>query len=272
MTAAQLTGTTSRPDHLTGTARASAVDRWIYVFTAASFVLVALVGFIPDSLEKVALVEAGGRPAFPLVLHLHAVLMGSYLLLLLAQTVLMATGRADHHRRLGLAAIVLGPALVVVGFILVPTIYHLNWNAAQTAQPDVQAALQQRLLRSENIMLLQTRIGVLFPLLLLIGLLARKTNPGLHKRMMILSVAVAMPAAFDRITWIPHTLPLSPISPDLYVLLAIAPMFIWDVIRNRGVHQAYWIWLAAVLPLTVAVHALWDTPWWHATAHQLMGV
>jgi hypothetical protein len=26
------------------------------------------------------------------------------------------------------------------------------------------------------------------------------------------------------------------------------------------------------LPFAVAVNALWDTPWWHATARQLMGV
>jgi hypothetical protein len=37
----------------------------------------------------------------------------------------------------------------------------------------------------DNIMLLQFRIGLLFPLFLLIGLRARGINAGLHKRMMI---------------------------------------------------------------------------------------
>jgi len=45
-----------------------------------------------------------------------------------------------------------------------------------------------------------------------------------------------------------------------------------DVIRNRRVHEAYWIWLAVALPFTIALHALWDTPWWHATARQMLGV
>jgi hypothetical protein len=116
------------------------------------------------------------------------------------------------------------------------------------------------------------RIGFLFPLLLSIGLLARKTDSGLHKRMMILAIAIALPAAFDRMTWAPTTLPGRPLSPDLYVLFAIAPMFLWDVVRNRGVHRAYWIWLAAVLPFTLFVHTAWDTPWWHATVHKIMGV
>ena len=107
-----------------GSPLARAIDRWIYVFTAASFVVIALTGFIPDSLTKIAAVQAAERPPFPLVLHMHAVLMGSFLLLLLAQTTLMATGRSDQHRRLGLAGMVIAPALVVVGFILAPTMYH----------------------------------------------------------------------------------------------------------------------------------------------------
>src|SRR3954451_21972541 len=107
-----------RVDHLSGTPRAGFIDRWIYVFTAASFIVIVLTGFIPDSIAKVAAVQSGQRPPFPLVLHMHAVLMASFLLLLLAQTTLMATGRGEWHRRLGIAAFVLAPAIVVVGFVL----------------------------------------------------------------------------------------------------------------------------------------------------------
>lgn len=272
-TTATSLGTRKRPpDILSGTPRAHAIDRWIYVFTAASFVVITLTGFIPDSLAKIAAVEAGDRLPFPLVLHMHAVLMGSFLLLLLTQTWLMAIGRSANHRRLGLLAVVLAPALVVVGLILVPTIYHQVWNAMQSAPADARATLETAVSNRENIMLLQLRIGILFPLFLAIGLLARDRDAGLHKRMMILGTVMAMPAAIDRITWLPATLPVSPISPDLYTLLAVSPMFLWDVLRNRHVHKAYWIWLGVNVPFAVAVHALWNTPWWHATARQLMGV
>lgn len=259
-------------DVLSGTPRAHAIDRWIYVFTAASFITVVLAGFIPDSLGKIAAVQAGERPPFPLVLHFHAVLMGSFLLLLLTQTVLVATGRCAQHRRLGLAAMVLAPALVIAGLILVPTNYHMLWNAAQSPAAEVREKFQGALNVWENIMLLQLRIGILFPLFLAIGLRARGHDAGLHKRMMILATALPLPAAFDRVTWIPSTMPVSPLSPDLYVLLAVAPMFFWDVIRNRRIHEAYWIWVAINLPFAVAVHMLWDTPAWHAAARGLMGV
>jgi hypothetical protein len=261
-----------RPDALSGTPRAHAVDRWIFVFMATWFIAIVLAGFIPDSLMKIGMVKAGARPAFPLVLHMHAVLMGSFLLLLLGQTWLMATGRSALHMRLGLASLIVAPLLVIVGFILVPTMYHQVWQGAQTAPPAMREQMQGVVRVIDNIMLLQIRIGILFPLFLGIALLARGRNSGIHKRMMFLATAMALPAGIDRIPWLPHTMPVSPLSVDLYTLAALSPMLIWDVVRNRNVHPAYLICLAAYLPFAFVVHGLWDTDWWHATARQIMGV
>ena len=248
------------------------VDRWIFVFTAAGFVVITLVGFIPDSIAKIAAVNAGERPPFPLALHAHAVLMGSFLLLLLGQSILQATGNRKYHRRLGLVGAILAVALVVVGFILVPTMYQQLWNASQTAPPQAQPALQQALREFHDIMLLQLRIGILFPVFLLIALAARKTDPGLHKRMMLLAIMPALAASIDRMTWMPTSLPASPLTPDLYPLIAIAPLLIWDVVRNRTVHKAYLIWAALTVPSAILVHNLWGSDWWHSIAPRLGGV
>lgn len=261
----------ARHDVLSGD-RTVFVDRWIYVFTAASFIVFVLVGFVPDSLKQAGAVEAGQRPPFPMVLHLHAALMGGYLLLLLVQAALVATRRFAEHRLLGTAGVLLAAALVAVGFLLIPTIYHQLYAGTQVAPPPVRAQLAGVLVFLENIMLLQMRVGILFSILVILGVGALKTDLGFHKRMMILSIATALSAAFDRVTWLPSTLPGSPLSSDLYVLAAVAPMVLWDVFRNRRVHRAYWVWLAVVAPFTIAVHALWDTPFWHATAKQIMGV
>ena len=157
--AGELVPTERQPDLLSGTPRAHAIDRWIYVFTAALFVVIILSGFIPDSIEKVAAVEAGQRPPFPLVLHMHAVLMASFMALLLTQTLLMATGRCDLHVRVGVAAFVIAPLLVLVGFVLVPTMmYHQTSDALRTATvPEAREKLQQILLHKDNILLLQFR-------------------------------------------------------------------------------------------------------------------
>lgn len=258
-------------DMLSGTPRANAVDRWIFVFMGAWFIVIVLVGFIPSSVIKVSAVQAGEAPPFPFVLHVHALLMGAFLLLVLAQAYLMATGRDGYHMSLGMLAMVLAPALIIVGFILAPTIYHQALNALQDAPPEAQDRLRAVVHRKENVLLQQSRAGILFAIFLAIGLRARRSNVGLHKRMMILATAMPISAAFNRMTWLPTTMPAGPTSLDVFVVLAIAPMVAWDLIRNRRVHEAYWIWLAVAVPISIAVHALWDTPWWHQAARRIMG-
>jgi hypothetical protein len=90
--------------------------------------------------------------------------------------------------------------------------------------------------------------------------------------MVILATAVPLGAAIDRMTWLPSAMPASPLVTNLFVLVAIAPMFVWDVIRNRRVHEAYKIWFPAWVVVTATVNLLWDKPWWHATAKAIMQV
>lgn len=259
-----------RADVLSGTPRAHSIDRWIFVAMAAWFIVVVLAGFVPDALGKIAAVKAGQRPPFPLIMHVHAVLMGSFLLLLLAQSLMMATGRCALHKQVGIAAFILVPALVVVGIILAPTMYHQVWNGAHFGPPQVQAALTPVVPQLENILLLQIHAGILFALFMTMALWVRSANSGFHKRMMFLATAVPLAASIDRMWWLPNT--SGPMGTDGYILLAIAPLFVWDVIRNRRVHEAYLVWGAIYLPASLIMYRLWDTPFWHATARQIMGV
>ncbi len=250
---------------------AGIIDRWIYVFMAALFVVTTLAGFIPDSLTKIALVEAGKRPPFPPVLHVHAVLMGSWLLLLLAQTTLMATGNAAHHKKLGILSFLLAPMIILTGLVLVPTIYGQVWAAVQSSPPEMAAELNSKLTHRNNIMLIQLRAGILFALFVFLALRARRTDSGFHKRMIILATVIPLPASIDRILWLPHTLPESGLSPDLYTLLWISPMFFWDLFRLRHVHRAYVVWFAFWLPAVVLMQLLWGSDWWQSMAPQLVG-
>jgi uncharacterized membrane protein len=260
------------PDLLSGTPRAHAIDRWIFVAMAAWFIVIVLTGFVPDALGLLAAVKAGTHPPLPPILHVHAVLMGSFLLLLLAQSIMMATGRSTMHKQVGIAAFVLVPALVVVGIVLAPTIYHSVWDGAHHGPPAVRAALMPVIPRLENILLLQLHAGILFAIFMTMALWARTANSGFHKRMIFLATAIPLVASIDRMWWLPNTLPGSPMGSDGYILLAVAPLFVWDVIRNRRVHEAYIVWAAIFVPASLAVERLWDTPGWHAAARHIMGV
>jgi hypothetical protein len=270
--AEELPGRAQRPDVLSGTPRAHPIDRWIYVFMAVWFVTIVLVGFIPDSLAKIEAVRTGARPPLPLAMHIHAVLMGSFMLLLLAQTSLVATGRMERHRSLGRLGLVLAPALVLAGIVLAVTNYHSAWTLAQSGPPGLRETMAARVPVLDNILLLQLRIGILFSLFIWLGLRVRGRDDGFHKRMMILATAIPLPAAIDRMDWLPTTLPASPLATDLYVLLAVAPLFLWDVVRNRNVHRAWWVWLSVYVPASAAAFLLWNTPAWHTAAHRIMGV
>jgi hypothetical protein len=131
----------------------------------------------------------------------HATLMGSFLLLLLTQSWLMATERPGRHMLLGRVAFVLVPAIVVTGFVLVPTIYQQVWNGAQTAPSPIREHLRQTLRFLDNIALLQLQAGVLFSIVIGLALRARRRDPGFHKRMMFLPVAVAVQLLWDTPGW-----------------------------------------------------------------------
>lgn len=251
---------------------AASADRWIFVFMAALFFVTALAGFIPDSVKKLDMVAASARPAFPMILHVHALLMGAWLSLLLVQSGLMASGNRTLHMKMGVAALILAPAIVITGAILVPTIYGQYWDAASLATGAERAGFEAELVRKGNITLRNFAGGVLFPLFVVLALRARLSDPGFHKRMMFLATVVPLPAAIARLTWLPSTMPDSPLSLDLFTLVWIAPMFLWDVMRHRHIHRAYVVWFACWLPPTLLVYALWGTDWWLSRVPALMGV
>ena len=88
----------------------------------------------------------------------------------------------------------------------------------------------------------------------------------------MLATAMPLPAAIDRMQWLPSTFPISPLSTEFYVVLVLAPMIVWDVVRNRSVHAAYRVWLPIYVAACVAQNVLWDTAGWHSTARHIMGV
>jgi hypothetical protein len=246
-------------------------DQWIYVFMAALFVVTALLGFMPTSIDKLAAVEAGQRPPLPLILHAHAVLMGSWLTLFLAQATLMATGRREHHWKLGLVGVVLAPAIVLAMI----GVTRSGWSLVASFSPDLVPpdVLDLRKFRVSNILLEQIRMIVLFPALVSWALLVRRSDPEAHKRLMILATVLPLPAAIDRMTWLlPMSLPESPSSVHLYTLLWLLPVLIYDVARRGSVHRAYLIGIALNLPFIIASHSLWGSSWWLEVAPRLMGV
>jgi hypothetical protein len=245
-------------------------DRWIYVFMAALFIVTVLTGFIPDSMNLLAAVEAGERAPLPPILHVHAVLMAFWLLLLLTQTTLMATGHRAQHKKLGLIAVVLAPAVVVVMFGVAKS----SWSQVAAIPPGIMPpeALSGIKVFVSNILLEQVSAAILFAIFIAWALLVRRKDSEMHERLVILATLMPLPAAIDRITWLPTTLPESPASIHLYMLLWLLPVLIYDIVRRGHVRRAYVIAIVLNLPFMITSHLLWGSPWWLATAPRVMGV
>jgi hypothetical protein len=252
--------------------RSRVMDRWFYAFMALLIFVTALIGFVPSSLGKIAMVQAGQRAPFPVTLHFHAVVMGAWVSLLLVQAFLMASGRAALHRTLGMASFVMIPAVTLVMILITRT----TWiNVAALPPEDYDpAALAATKTFLANILLGQLQTVVLFPFFAGWAIAVRNTDSEAHKRLLLLATIFPLLAAIDRATaqWHLTTLPASMDSLYLCLLIWLSPGLIYDLVRRGRVHRVYVIGLSIFLLCFIATHYLWSTPFWQATAPKIMRV
>ena len=252
------------------------VDRWIFVFMAALFTAIVLAGFVPSSIAKVAAVQSGARAPFPPILHVHAALMGSWMILLLLQTTLMATGQRAWHKQLGIAGFVIAPLMLIVGCVAVATIEGETLMIA-VRLGQIPAEFVENV--GSRLLLRQIRIGFCFAILVALALKVRRRDPELHKRLMILGTLAPIAAGIDRIPWKPQLFEIEPaaqnlfvLQADIYLLLAISPLFLWDLARSRRVHLAYAIFAVVFAIPSLAVYTMPGQSWWVEISSSILGL
>lgn len=228
----------------------------IHTFTVALFVVTAVLGFAPRS----ASILSGTMPMPPLAVHVHAFLMTAWLGLFATQAGLVAAGKEHLHRKLGVVSFALSPALLAALIAVAVVRYHDLTEAGVGAI-------------ASNILLLQIRSIVLFPLFFAWAMAVRRTDLETHKRMLILATFVLLDAAVARHVWLPGNDITASYDPThLYWLLLLVPALVHDTLRLGRPHRAYATGLALIVPYAIATHFVWNTPQWHAIAAALMGV
>lgn len=227
-------------------------DRPFFLFMAVLLLATAVVGFAPSSLAILSRED----PSPPILVHIHAALMLSWLLLLVAQASLRLTGRMEFHRQLGTIAFVLVPAIVIV------MILASYGRLAAAADPGPIPPIRY------NILLLQLRSILLFPLFVIWALSARRSSPATHKRFMIVATVVVLDAALARTGWLPgpgsrHE---SFESMSIVQFLLLMPLVAHDLVSTRRVHRATIIGISVFAFFAVVLNLLWGSEWWHETA------
>jgi hypothetical protein len=245
-------------------------DRWIWVFMAALLVAITLAGFVPDSIHRIRAVQANQSSPFPWFLHVHAVVMGSWLLLLVAQAALIGTGRRLWHMSLGVASLVLAPLVFAMMVVMA------GWVWAQVGAAPAEAPLAAISAGITFVLTVQGRAIVLFAAFYIWAFRTRVTNADTHKRMMVLATWSMLDAGIARIPGSNELgAALGLTGNDIghvWLLVTLLPALLYDLIRHRRIHYAWVAGLAMFLPFAVAAHYLQTAPlWWQQIVAGLTG-
>jgi len=232
-----------------------------YVWMAVAAALVVFGGFAPTyflrSFAAVATYPSGAAVSrsLPLLIHAHAIVSTSWLLLLVVQTTLVAAGRTDVHRRLGVAGVVIATILIVLGLMTAIKGARDGWNPGGPFA-DSHGFL---VVTVGDILLFASFVGA--------GFLFRH-NREAHKRLMILGTLAGL--MWPAITRMPYVAPRPPRMFGLLLLLVLA-VPVRDYVTNRRVHPvAVWgpLIILASFPLRQALAA---TVAWRHFAEWLIG-
>ena len=228
-------------------------DRRLYIGFAVLMPLIVLAGFARTYYLK----GFFGNPPLPgLLVHLHGLVMTSWVALFIAQVSLVATGRTRTHQRLGVLGAILAGLIVVVG---VATAIAAAARGASPGPPPL------------SFLIIPLGDMLVFAILIGTALYWRRGRLDIHKRLMLLAAVNLMTPAIARI-------PLSFIAnggalaffglTDLCILICVGV----DAIRNRRLHPAFvWgtLFVIATQPLRLM---LAGTDVWLRFAAALVGL
>ena len=225
-------------------------ERRLYTGAALLALLIVFAGFARTYYLK----GAFGTPDLSVLVHMHGFVMTSWVVLFLVQARLVASGRTDLHRRLGVIGAALAALLVIVGVLTAITAAR---NGVSPGPPPL--------------VFLAIPIGdmVVFTILITAAILYRR-RADFHKRLMLLATLSILTAAIARIpvdALQSGGLPAFFGATDLVILACIA----FDTVKNRRLHPAFAAGLALVIASQVARFLVAGTPQWQRFAGWLVG-
>ena len=130
---------------------------------------------------------AGGfkAPLPNLIVHVHGAVFSSWILLLFAQTSLVAVGRVDLHRRLGLLGFGLACLVVILGLLAATDSLARNFAPGETGV----GARAFYAIPLADMLVFSTLVYFAF---------RERFNPAAHKRLILIATITLLDAAFIR--------------------------------------------------------------------------
>ncbi len=224
------------------------LDRYFYLGMPLLVAAVVIFGFshtIGDNLLH------PDRPR-PLILHIHAVVFSSWVVLFITQSALVRASRVTLHRRLGLFGALLGGILPVLGIATALVMQH--WHGPQNDAGNAALSLPF------NDMI---TFSVAF------GLAMRwRRRPEFHRRLILMATCCLLGAAFARFpeSMVPEGGFYACV--DLLILLGI----LRDLVVTRRIHAVYRYGLPCMIAgQAMAQYLMLAAPApWLAITHRIM--
>jgi hypothetical protein len=226
-------------------------DRLFFSSMAVVILITVYIGFAPTYFR--AGVFYARLPN--VLIHLHAAAFSCWIILLVTQTSLVAAGRVDLHRRLGLAGFGLACFMVIVGVLAATNFLVRGIDAGQSMNP---RAFYGVIL--SDIVVFATLVSLAF---------RNRRDPAAHKRFILIATIALLDAAFIR--W-----PFAALS-DLHIaqifcypfLLALAAYDFWSTGR---IHRVT-LWASVlVIVMQVARYPIGRSAVWQAFAAWVEGI
>lgn len=241
-------------------------NKYFYSATALCFLIIALVGFSSFYFRGMAYVPGGMRPITPPIRTLviiHGVTMSLWLIMLLVQPLLVATGNRKQHMLLGWVGVALAAVVTVTGVII-------GCSFSRHMPPDAKMWGISPL----EFTIVPLGAIVLFAVFVALGVGLRR-KPALHRPMMFLATLAALTAALNRIDWLN-----APLMGTIFDK-AFGPFFTAAVIGvmmvtvrsllSRRFDKPLAIGVVVVIAACTAMWHLATTPLWVSIATKIAG-
>ena len=232
-------------------------DRGFYPSFVGLIWLGVGLGFGPELAQHIK----EGEAPYPIIVHLHAAAFVSWTVLLMAQSLLIRTGRWRMHRRLGIAAVMLAVIMLILGPAVAIAIQR-----AQLASPHPSPIFG-------NPAFLAVQLGgiLAFGIIAAAGFLLRR-NPSAHRRLMLLATLAISDAGFARWTapWF-HRVMAGGFWTDFAGNYAANDVLIlmlgaYDLITRRRLHPAWVAGASYIFLSQFTATALLENAAWNAFA------
>jgi hypothetical protein len=238
----------SVPSPATAAPARSAIARREHLFFGGmtiAMLIAVLVGFGPTYYFSTM---SGTTSELTVPLHVHGAAFTSWMVLLVVQATLVAAGRTDIHRKLGVAGAVLGAIMMVLGAYVAITRFQ-GGSGSFDGRNGIPASL---------LLAIALATVVVFPVLFGSALLLRR-RVDYHKRLVLIATLELVIAAVAR--W-PGVAPFGP--PAFFGLtdLFLVALVVYDFKSRRRIHPAtLWggLFFLASQPLRLVIGL--SAPW-----------